>query len=51
MHAGASIRKVAAFVRANYAHLVEVPTPVENVFCVMKQGEDARGWDHFVDFA
>ncbi len=46
-----SIRKVAAFVRANYAHLVEVPTPVENVFCVMKQGEDARGWDHFVDFA
>jgi predicted O-methyltransferase YrrM len=45
-----SIRKVAAFIRANFTHYAEVPTPVANVFCAMKQGEDRRNWDHFVDF-
>ncbi len=45
-----SIRKVASYVRANFPHYVEVPTPVSNVFCVMKNAEDTRRWDHFVDF-
>ena len=45
-----SIRKVASYVRANFPHYSEVPTPVANVFCVLKNAEDARRWDHFIDF-
>lgn len=46
-----SIRKVASFVRANLAHYTEVPTPIGNVLCLMKQAQDTRAWNHFVDFA
>ncbi len=46
-----SIRKVASFIRNNLAHYRVLDTLVTNAFCVMKMGEDARGWDHFVDFA
>lgn len=45
-----SIRKVAAFVRANLRHFEVLATPVDNVLCVRKTGLDTRAWDHFVDF-
>jgi predicted O-methyltransferase YrrM len=46
-----SIQKVASFIRANNnGSYREVPTGVNNVFCLKKLKEDDRPWDHFAAF-
>jgi predicted O-methyltransferase YrrM len=45
-----ALKKVASFIRKNCENYVEIPTPIENVFCIRKNSPDRRNWDHFVDF-
>ena len=45
-----STRTAAAFIRSNRKDFQEISTPVSNVAAFRRIGEDARDWDHFVEF-
>jgi len=46
-----SIRRVAAFIRMNRADFEEVATPVGNIAAFRRVGDDARKWNHYVEFS
>ena len=45
------IASIAGFIRSNRADFAEVQTGCENLFAVMRVGDDIRNWDHFEPFA
>jgi predicted O-methyltransferase YrrM len=45
-----SIRAAAAFVRSNRKDFEEIKTSLSNIAAFRRVGEDARKWDHYVDF-
>ena len=46
----ASTRTVAAFIRSNRKDFEEITTPVSNVAAFRRISEDARDWNHYVEF-
>jgi len=46
----ASIQRAASFIRKNRIDFVEVPTPVANIAAFKRIENDARDWEHYVDF-
>jgi predicted O-methyltransferase YrrM len=45
-----SIRRVVAFIRSNRKDFEEIKTPVSNIAAFRRIGEDAREWQHYVEF-
>lgn len=45
-----SIRMAVAFIRSNRKDFEELKTPVSNIAAFRRIGEDAREWNHYVEF-
>ena len=45
-----SIRRAVAFIRANRLDFTAVATPIGNIAVFQKNGDDRRGWNHYLDF-